>query len=158
MLKYPGQGMEDIIRVARSSAQRLTHQFSCSRTTRWLVSRLKRGCAAKSIKEQIDLAFKNIDVAIKHAGGKGVTQVYRITSYHIEISSKVLGYFKKIMEKWIPHHKPVWTAEGQIKLGMDSMLVEIDAVTYDPRNAKWMRRFGAAYRLLWSLSNSLSVD
>ncbi|KAH7121902.1 endoribonuclease L-PSP [Dactylonectria estremocensis] len=90
---------------------------------------------AGDLKAQIDQAFSNIDHAMKSAGGKGMSQVFRITSYHPNLSSEALGSVKENLEKWFPDHKPIWTAVGVEKLAFEEMLVEIEAVAYDPQGA-----------------------
>ncbi|CAI7661030.1 unnamed protein product [Penicillium pancosmium] len=39
---------------------------------------------------QIDQAFKNIDTALRHAGGTGWSQVYRVNSYHISLDDEAI--------------------------------------------------------------------
>ncbi|KOC11712.1 hypothetical protein AFLA70_99g002660 [Aspergillus flavus AF70] len=39
---------------------------------------------------QIDQAFANVDMNLKHAGGKGWEQVFRVDSYHIPLDDEAL--------------------------------------------------------------------
>ena len=38
---------------------------------------------------QIDQAFANVDIALKEAGGKGWSQVFKVRSYHVGIDEGV---------------------------------------------------------------------
>jgi enamine deaminase RidA (YjgF/YER057c/UK114 family) len=87
------------------------------------------------LKKQIDQAFSNIDLALKSAGGKGMSQVFRITSYHPNLTNDAMKAVKENLEKWFPHHRPIWTAVGVEKLAFPEMLVEIEAAAYDPPSA-----------------------
>lgn len=79
--------------------------------------------------EQIEQAFKNVDIALRHAGAsKGWGQVFRVTSYHIPINQNVIEKMGSEFRKWAPDHRPIWTAVEVPKLGLDQMKVEI-AVT-----------------------------
>lgn len=42
---------------------------------------------------------------------------------------------KENLEKWFPDHRPIWTAVGVEKLAFPEMLIEIEAVAYDPQGA-----------------------
>jgi len=90
---------------------------------------------AESLEEQIDLAFSNIDLAVRTAGGKGISQVYRITSYHTRLSTtpEATECMAKAVAKWFPGEKPIWTQIGVEALGLSEMFIEIEAVAYDPK-------------------------
>ena len=66
---------------------------------------------------QIEQAFKNVDMTLRHAGGKGWKQVYRVTSYHIPLDDAALEKMGKEFQKWCPDHRPIWTAVQVPKLG-----------------------------------------
>lgn len=83
----------------------------------------------------MDQAFRNIDLALKAAGGKGISQVYRITSYHPKACGNAMPTMKENLLRWFPDHKPIWTAVGVENLGLPEMMVEIEAVAYDPQGA-----------------------
>lgn len=76
-------------------------------------------------------AFANVDTALKHAKGKGLSQVYRMTSYHVNLTTDVVALMAKIVDELLPH-KPLWTVAGLDKLALDPMRVELDVVAYDP--------------------------
>lgn len=85
------------------------------------------------LESQIGQAFANIDMALKDAGGKGISQVFRITSYHPKSCGDAMPTMKENLLKWFPDHKPIWTAVGVENLGLPEMLVEIEAIAYDPQ-------------------------
>jgi len=79
---------------------------------------------------QIEQAFANVDLNLKHAGGTGWDQVFRITSYHVDLNNEALGAMLSSAAKWMPNHKPIWTLLGVAKLGEEDMKVEIDVVAH----------------------------
>ncbi|KAF4439181.1 flavin depend monooxygenase that catalyses the oxidation of rubrofusarin to 9-hydroxyrubrofusarin [Fusarium austroafricanum] len=85
--------------------------------------------------EQIDLAFENVDKALKAAGGKGWDQVFRVNSYHLEITPEVGQRMSENFKKWMPNHKPIWTQIGVRQLGVPPMKCEIEVSAYDPEGA-----------------------
>jgi enamine deaminase RidA (YjgF/YER057c/UK114 family) len=87
--------------------------------------------AEGDVNGQIELAFKNVDIALKHAGLKGWENVYLIRTYHTVIDSGI----KQIAEatsRRCPANTPVcWTAIGVVKLGNPKMLVEVEVEAHD---------------------------
>jgi enamine deaminase RidA (YjgF/YER057c/UK114 family) len=89
--------------------------------------------------EEIDQAFANVDYNLKHAGGKGWSQVYRVVTY----STNIAPQHERILEnlrKWMPDHCPVWTELGVKELGLDTMNFEIDVEAYDEEGAAEARK------------------
>ena len=87
--------------------------------------------------KQISQAFRNIDFVLKSAGVKGgIFQVYKIRSYHPNLELNHMKWVREELERWWPDEKivkrPIWTAVGIEKLAFPEMLVEIEAVAYDP--------------------------
>ncbi|KAL9020659.1 MAG: hypothetical protein Q9185_002107 [Variospora sp. 1 TL-2023] len=80
--------------------------------------------------EEIDQAFENVDRNIKDAGGKGWSQVFRVNSYHVDMSDEALGHMIKNLRKWMPDHQPLLTCVGVTKLGLDGMRIEIEVSAY----------------------------
>lgn len=81
------------------------------------------------MREQIHMAFRNVESALKDANGKGWSQVIAVRSYHIDLDASfetMVDMFKEFM----PNHRPVWVAVGVAKLG-EGMHVEIEAEAYD---------------------------
>ena len=87
---------------------------------------------SENIVEEIDQAFTNVDLALRHAGGKGWSQVYRVNSYHLELTQEVTAAMTAGFRKWMPDHKPIWTQIGVKQLGAPGMRVEIEVVALDP--------------------------
>ncbi|KAJ5196775.1 hypothetical protein N7449_007254 [Penicillium cf. viridicatum] len=44
----------------------------------------------QGINAQIDQAFANVDLNLKHGGGKGGEQVFQLNSYHVPINDEAL--------------------------------------------------------------------
>ncbi|KAI0135094.1 YjgF-like protein [Daldinia grandis] len=84
--------------------------------------------------EEVDQTFDNVDHTLKHAGGKGWSQVYRVVTYSTDIKAthdRIVENFKR----WMPNHQPVWTELGVKQLGMDTMHIEIEVQAYDEEGA-----------------------
>ncbi|KAJ5512807.1 hypothetical protein N7463_002359 [Penicillium fimorum] len=86
----------------------------------------------REINAQIYQAFVNVDLNLKHAGGKGWEQVFRVNSYHVPINDEALEAMVRNFKKWMPNHQPIWTCVGVTRLGEDDMRVEIEVVAHDP--------------------------
>ncbi|KAJ4251048.1 hypothetical protein NW762_011698 [Fusarium torreyae] len=82
--------------------------------------------------EQIDQAFENVDKALQAGGSKGWEQVFRVNSYHLQITPEVTKRMSENYKKWMPNHKPIWTQIGVKELGAPNMAVEIEVVAHDP--------------------------
>jgi enamine deaminase RidA (YjgF/YER057c/UK114 family) len=85
------------------------------------------------INAQIAQAFETIDVALKDAGGKGWSQVFRVNTYHLPLNDEAMEAVSRGFRKWMPDHQPIWTAVGVTRLGRDDMRVEIEVSAYDPQ-------------------------
>lgn len=81
-----------------------------------------------------------MDHNLKHAGGKGWTQVFRVRSYHTNMGSQ--DWYEPMLrnlKKWMPDHQPIWTAVGVTRLGMDEWHTEIEVVALDQEGAEAAR-------------------
>ncbi|KAF6836904.1 hypothetical protein CMUS01_05218 [Colletotrichum musicola] len=98
----------------------------------------KTGEIPSDLLEEIDQAFANVDLALRDAGGKGWSQVYRIRLYALDdaMVPEALGRMVENMKKWAPDHSPILTGVGVSKLGQPGMRVEIEVAAYDPEGAK----------------------
>ncbi|THX16347.1 hypothetical protein D6D17_02794 [Aureobasidium pullulans] len=85
----------------------------------------------KEINAQIDQAFDNCELNLRHAGGQGWSQVVRVNSYHVPINNEALDAMVRNFKKWMPNHQPIWTCVGVPRLGEDDMRVEIEVVAVD---------------------------
>lgn len=86
------------------------------------------------LNEEIDQAFRNVDICLRDAGGKGWSQVFRVTTYLLDIPSS----HDRIVEnyrKWMPQHCPIWTEIGVRQLGAPGMRIEIEVVAFEPHGA-----------------------
>lgn len=92
--------------------------------------------------EEIDQAFKNVQIALTDAGGKGWPQVYSVKIY---VAEKYWGdetFFGRLVEnlkKWVPDHQPLLSIIGVTNLGagpIAGMRVEIEVAAHDPVGTK----------------------
>ncbi|OAQ98265.1 hypothetical protein LLEC1_03016 [Akanthomyces lecanii] len=96
----------------------------------------KTGAFEKEINAQIDLAFANVELALKDAGGKGWRQVFRVNSYHLPLNAEAIDAMVRNLRKYMPDHQPLWTCIGVARLAEDDMRVEIEVSAHDPEGAK----------------------
>ena len=82
------------------------------------------------VEGQIELAFKNVELVLQHAGLKGWENVYLIRSYHVGIE-RSLQRCVEASRKFCPNHAPLWTAIEVPKLGDPKMLIEIEVEAYE---------------------------
>jgi enamine deaminase RidA (YjgF/YER057c/UK114 family) len=76
---------------------------------------------------QVNQAFSNVDLALRTAGGKGWSQVYKIRIFTTAWDE---GYepLLKSLKKWCGDNKPTMTVIGVDKLAFDmKMEIEVDA-------------------------------
>lgn len=86
-----------------------------------------------NLRDEIAQAFANVEHNLKDAGGKGWTQVFRVNSYHTELTPEVSALMTEHFRKYIgTTHQPIWTEIGVRQLGAPGMNVEIEVVAYDP--------------------------
>lgn len=85
------------------------------------------------IHEEIAQAFSNVELALRSAGGKGWCQVFRINSYHTNLTPEITMVMGEHFRKWMPNQKPIWVAIGVSQLGAPGMHVEIQVVAFDPK-------------------------
>lgn len=78
-----------------------------------------------------------MDLNLRDAGGQGWSQVFRVNSYHVPFDMEAAGAMIRNFEKWMPNHKPIWTAVGVASLGgTTEMRVEIEVVAHDEQGSK----------------------
>lgn len=132
---YPGAGKWASENLGYSQAVRVGDRIECSGQGGWSFDKGYPSFSA-DLKEEVEQAFKNVESALKDAGGKGWSQVFRVNSYHTDITPELTAIMKECYEKWMPDHKPIWTQIGVAKLGADGMNVEIEVSAHDPEGAK----------------------
>ena len=86
-----------------------------------------KGEISTNIEAEINQAFANVELSMKEAGGRGMSQVYRIRSYHIPLDERTLAVMVDNIKKWFPDHQPIWTSVGVTHLAGEGMRVEIEA-------------------------------
>lgn len=114
-----------------------------------------------SLADEIDQAFANVDLALRTAGGKGWSQVYRVRLYALNeaMGPEGLGRMVENIDKWYsaPYSssagagkggqedgtgkkeegdesrtRPILTGVGVSKLGLPGMRIEIEVAAYAP--------------------------
>ncbi|KAI9896690.1 hypothetical protein N3K66_008862 [Trichothecium roseum] len=128
---YEGAGEWARDNLGYSQAVRIGDRIECSGQGGWNAKSTDFQFSS-DVNEQIDQAFRNVDVALKDAGGKGLEQVFRVNSYHTEITPEITARMSENFKKWMPNHKPIWTQIGVKMLGVPEMTVEIEVVAYVP--------------------------
>jgi enamine deaminase RidA (YjgF/YER057c/UK114 family) len=88
------------------------------------------------LSDEIDQAFANVDLTLKHAGGKGWCQVFRVNLYLVDINEKAVVASVGNLRKWMPDHQPILTCIGVKQLGLEGMRIEIEAVAHDEEGAR----------------------
>ncbi|KAG9942002.1 L-PSP endoribonuclease family protein, partial [Aureobasidium melanogenum] len=127
---YEGLGVKQRENFHYSQAVRVGDRIECAGQGGWDPT---TGEFAKEINAQIDLAFQNVELNLKDAGGKGWSQVFRVNSYHVPINKEALDAMVRNFRKYMPDHQPIWTCVGVPRLGEDDMRVEIEVVAHDPK-------------------------
>lgn len=135
---YPGWGEWAQKNLAFSQAIRVGDRIVCAGQGGWEPSPGKIDLS-KLVKEdlmdEIDQAFSNVDHNLKHVGGKGWEQVYKVVTYSTDIKAqhdRIVENFRK----WMPNHTAVWTAVGVSHLAADGMHFEIEVEAFDEEGAK----------------------
>ena len=126
---YKGIGERNKKLFKYSQAVRVGDRIECAGQGGWDPI---TGDFDEDINKQIDQAFKNVQLNLIDAGGKGWEQVYRIVSYHIPLDDVALDAMVRNLKQWCPNHEPIWTVLGVSQLGERSMKVEIDAFAHVP--------------------------
>ncbi|KAK6909673.1 endoribonuclease L-PSP [Kwoniella mangroviensis CBS 10435] len=127
---YEGVGSQNVEQHAYSQAVRVGDRIECSGQGGWDP---KSGEFNREITAQIEQAFKNVDLNLRDAGGKGWEQVFKVVTYHVPVNNEAIEAVSAGFRKWCPNHKPLWTCIGVTRLGEDDMRIEIDVVAHDPK-------------------------
>jgi len=89
------------------------------------------GAIPASFIEELDLAFSNVKLNLKTAGGKGWSEVYKIVLYYVpDLGEDEFAACVRNLTKWCPGHKPLLTGLGVRTLGLPGMRVEIEVVAH----------------------------
>jgi enamine deaminase RidA (YjgF/YER057c/UK114 family) len=86
---------------------------------------------------QIENALGSIETLLRDAGcSNGWSDVYQIRSYHTNLDSDAFfTMVAKIKEKCGEAHRPIWTAVGIDRLGLEGMKVEVEVEAILPTAA-----------------------
>ncbi|KAK7943927.1 YjgF-like protein [Apiospora aurea] len=106
-----------------SQAVRIGDRVECSGQGGWDPS---SGEISPDLSVEVDRAFANVDLALRTAGGKGWSQVYKINMFYLGLDEEMMQVWRKTMEKWCPGHRPILTATGAASLAIPGMHVEIE--------------------------------
>ncbi|ROT35059.1 YjgF-like protein [Sodiomyces alkalinus F11] len=126
---YPDMGKVLLDKHCYHQAVRVGDCIECAGQGGW---NPKTGDMKKDLYEEIDQAFDNVELALKDAGGKGWSQVYRVRSYHTDMSHDALMHTVENIKKRVTTHKPIFTCVGVTQLGVEGMRVEIEVAAYAP--------------------------
>jgi enamine deaminase RidA (YjgF/YER057c/UK114 family) len=85
---------------------------------------------SRELPTEIQQAFKNVDLALKTAGCKGWSQVYKVRSYHVPLDDQALKLMVKGFREFSPDHEPIWTCVGVQVLATDDMRVKIEVMAH----------------------------
>ncbi|TVY84461.1 2-iminobutanoate/2-iminopropanoate deaminase [Lachnellula suecica] len=75
---------------------------------------------------ELDQIFKNVQLTLTSAGGKGWSQVYKVRIYTTRYDDEMMGHIVRNLKVWCPDHKPIATGFEVSKLAFDGMRVEIE--------------------------------
>lgn len=90
----------------------------------------------KDIAAEIDQAFANVEYALRDAGAKGWSQVYKVLTLSTSIPEQH-EHIVRNMKKWMPDHRATWTELGISHLGGgEAMRFEIEVEAHDPEGAR----------------------
>ena len=89
------------------------------------------------VRRQIEQAFSNVDLTLRHAGGKGWSEVYAARMFYVLDGERdgeewqgnldrVLEFAGEALRKWCPEHRPVLTAVEVRGLALAGLRVEIE--------------------------------
>jgi len=83
-----------------------------------------------SYPDEIDQAFANVDLALRAAGGKGWSQVYRVRIYTTDLGEEGMGEMVRNLKTWMPDHQPILTGVGVAQLAFPGMRIEIEVCAH----------------------------
>ncbi|KAH7028992.1 Endoribonuclease L-PSP/chorismate mutase-like protein [Microdochium trichocladiopsis] len=128
---YGGYGQQLLQQMGYNQAVRIGDRIETAGQGGW---NPETGEIPASLDEEIDQAFSNVDLALRSAGGKGWSQVYRIRLYALEpegFTEEGLHRMVQNMDKWCGK-RPILTGVGVSKLGQPGMRFEIEVAAYAP--------------------------
>ncbi|KAG7096194.1 hypothetical protein E1B28_003644 [Marasmius oreades] len=126
---YPGFGETTRQQFWFNQAVRIGDRIEISGQGGWdpTTGSLQEGI---SYPDEIDSAFSNVDLALKHAGGKGWPQVYSVKIYMADLSKEGLAVITRYLKMWMPDHQPLLTVVGVAKLALPGMRIEVEVCAH----------------------------
>jgi len=124
---YPGAGEVLRDKYGYSQAVKIGDRIECSGQGGWDPQSFAIASAASA---QIEQAFANVELALKTAGGNGWAQVYKVVSYHVPLDDEAFEVMHACFRRYMPDHRPLWTAVAVPALALEAMKVEIEVVAH----------------------------
>ncbi|KAK2803388.1 hypothetical protein FQN50_007047 [Emmonsiellopsis sp. PD_5] len=123
---YEGFGQTARKNTHYSQAVRIGDRIECSGQGGW--DRLTEEIAP-SPSDQVNQAFANVEHALKRAGGKGWSQVYKVRAYAAPLTEEIVRDLVRNLRQYCPDHMPLLTGVGVQSLAF-GMCVEIEVVAH----------------------------
>lgn len=86
------------------------------------------------VNEEMEAAFRNVQLTLEKAGSKGWEQVYKVTAWIVGLGGKDSGELQTALtaglKKWCPNHQPLLTVPGADSLALPAMRVEIEVAAH----------------------------
>lgn len=80
--------------------------------------------------------FKNVDLNLRTAGGKGWSQVFKVRLFVTDMNEEFVGLFLKHFKQWVPDHQPILTGVGVAALAAPDMHLEVEVHAHIPEEKK----------------------
>ncbi|KAL2759918.1 hypothetical protein ACRALDRAFT_1026717 [Sodiomyces alcalophilus JCM 7366] len=126
---YPDHGVRLQEAMHYSQAVRVGDRIECAGQCGWDA---KTGKVPEDPEREIANAFKNVDINLKSAGGKGWSQVYKVRLYVTDLSDEFIGTFLKYLREAVPDHKPILTGVKVASLSGPDMRLEVEVSAHVP--------------------------
>lgn len=135
---YPGYGAMAREALHYTQAIRVGDRVICSGQGGWDPAQPDMDTAGvrfpADIAAEVDQAFRNVDMNLRFAGGKGWSQVYKVLTLSTSIPEQHDAIVRNL-KAWMADHAATWTEAGVSHLGAEGMRFEIEVEAYDPEGA-----------------------
>ncbi|KAM0276160.1 hypothetical protein ACHAQH_007012 [Verticillium albo-atrum] len=130
---YADHGIRLREQLNYSQAVRINDRIECSGQCGWDPV---TGDVPEDFGAQLENAFKNIDINLRDAGGKGWSQVFKVRLYVLEFDADSTAAYVNMTKKWMPDHSPILTGIVVAGLASPDMKVEIEVEAHDPEGVE----------------------
>ncbi|KAH8881231.1 endoribonuclease L-psp family protein [Thozetella sp. PMI_491] len=130
---YPNWGEKLRENIHYSQAVRIGDRIECSGQGGWDPD---TGEMKTDLAEEVDQAFRNVDLTLRSAGGKGWSQVFRINLYQTINTPEFIDRIIENLRKWLPDHQPILTGVVVKELHLPTMHIELEVVANDQDGAQ----------------------